>query len=1004
MADEIKLLDLHLDPVSLRSLRNTNNENYKKINGNFEVIESIPSKVSAAEQLAVEAKQQAENTQTQLDELDEQFKSKIEEINPVTNSLYQYLSDIFHDTKEIDRDGLLKIVNARNNSETQIDEVSIGDIFTTKILPAEYILDNTMYSLYEMHHLKDYNFSNANMASIGTDNARAQLAITGQYNKDVNTYNVISESKKFVSEKQANFASSTTNYIGYHSSGFLEMKVLKVNVDAAGYSWDAAGIRAYLNGLEDFIFYIRKTSYTTSLIDPLVVKPGIVTITKKPTTDITLYYFTNDISKSFEKYNFTKYVASVENTIGVDYTNKQIKLYASFGIGECKNEKCIIVQDEEGNIIPHQWEDDYYVNYKFGKNMGKYSDGSLKDGYIWIIDTVLANETKNYTIFIYKNEVSAMATTITHSETYDKVMLSSPSVELTFNRSSKFLLDSVKSGNYNINTVQDPAFKTSLSVTSYFRNNSSIKVKDYRIDGTGTIFKDMILTLVYDNFFEVTLQTRLFQNGIIKVQQVFKALRNILGNEFYGIHNRLNITVGEAQFTAVRDKVYKGSYVNGPVQNSIHILYAHGDKPRTSDYSELPTYPVFGAILENHPTNGIYKFVAGWEYNETSTLYEIPINEVFISGMELNLVGFSDTLSNETDRVFNELVGRITNETKIKIKSDILKLISENIYNVNTNYEEINEGKQMGYYYPAFMGRLSLWKMYNMYSLNDISADYKTWINTLFGGGDVEVMWTMYKNRTFPLQHTSRAFPVAEYLLKEFTVLENQDEVNYYTNLLKAYAEVLCRAVEETGFTGLYYNDGYNSNGTAAGLRGLSVGVKLDPSNTRWINAYNTNKTNLNDFIAFKNFITDGPNQNISINHYIHYVVYTYFDYLIAAENMNESVILNLTSYPFVASSAYGAVKEQEYCISSSRRGAGHTIAYIAYLLVKNNTPSMLEQAKIILERLIEQNKPDGGHEHPLETWMYNPEQTYDGVVPFELQVLTELMYLLIDQNVRTNF
>lgn len=936
--------------------------------------------------------------------LDTQLKNKIDEITPLSYSVYRYLSDILNETKMINSDGVLKIVNIRNNSETKIDEVSIGNVFSKNILPAEYIIDNTMYSLYEKHNLKDYNFSTANMATIGISHARAQLAISGQYNKDVNTYNVISESEKFVSEKQVNFATNNSNYIGFHASGYLELGVLKVDVEAAGYSWDAAGIRAYLNGLTNFVFYIRKISYTTSKIDPLFVKAGIITISKNSNTDVTLNLFTNDITNSFEKYSFIKYLATVENTIGIEYTNKQIRLYASFDIGECKNERCIIVQDEDGNIIPHQWEDDRFVNYQYDKNMGRYSDGSLKDGYIWIIDTISANVTKKYTIYVYKNEVSTIASSITHKETFEKVVLSAPNIELTFNNSSKFLLDSVKSGNYTISTLQDPAYKTSLSVTSYFRNDSNVKVKNYSIEGVGTVFKDMVLTLVYDGFFEVTLKTRLFANGIIRIEQIFRSLRVILGNEFYGIHNRFNITVGEAQFTVVRNKVYKGSYSNGSLQNSIHILYAQGDMPRTSDYQNLPNYPVFGAILENHPTAGIYKFVTGWEYKENSTLYNIPQNEVFVSGMEINLTGFSDTLSNETDRAFNELVGRLTNETRIKIKSDILKLISENVYNVNTNYEEIKKGSQMGYYYPAFMGRIALWKMYNMYSLDDISTDYKTWINTLFGGGDVEIMWTKYKNRTFPLQHTSRAFPVAEYLLKEYTALGNQNEVTYYTNLLKAYAEVLCRAVEETGFTGLYYNDGYNSNGTAAGLRGLSVGIKLDPSNTRWIDAYNTNKAKFNDFIAFKNYITDGPNQNISINQYIHYVVYTYFDYLIANENMKEDPDLNLVSYPFVASNAYGAVKEQEYCISSSRRGAGHTIAYITYLLVKKDTPSTLEQAKRMLERLIEQNKPEGGHEHPLESWPPNPEQQYEGVVPFELQVLTELMYFLLDQNVRTNF
>lgn len=66
---QIQQLNLHPDPVDLRGIRITNNENYKKINGNFGVIKDIPSKAIAAEKIAEEAKKQAEYTQTQLDQV-----------------------------------------------------------------------------------------------------------------------------------------------------------------------------------------------------------------------------------------------------------------------------------------------------------------------------------------------------------------------------------------------------------------------------------------------------------------------------------------------------------------------------------------------------------------------------------------------------------------------------------------------------------------------------------------------------------------------------------------------------------------------------------------------------------------------------------------------------------------------------------------------------------------------------------------------------------------------
>ncbi|MCQ6275748.1 hypothetical protein JMM81_12355 [Bacillus sp. V3B] len=49
MADKIKQLDLHPDTLELRKLRNNNNANYAKINGNFTTLSGLPAKVEAAE-------------------------------------------------------------------------------------------------------------------------------------------------------------------------------------------------------------------------------------------------------------------------------------------------------------------------------------------------------------------------------------------------------------------------------------------------------------------------------------------------------------------------------------------------------------------------------------------------------------------------------------------------------------------------------------------------------------------------------------------------------------------------------------------------------------------------------------------------------------------------------------------------------------------------------------------------------------------------------------------
>ncbi|WP_191556619.1 hypothetical protein [Metabacillus idriensis] len=76
MADEIKQLDLHPDELSLRELRNNNNANYSKVNENFNALKDLPiradealTKATAAESNAIEAKEKADDTQTQLNNI-----------------------------------------------------------------------------------------------------------------------------------------------------------------------------------------------------------------------------------------------------------------------------------------------------------------------------------------------------------------------------------------------------------------------------------------------------------------------------------------------------------------------------------------------------------------------------------------------------------------------------------------------------------------------------------------------------------------------------------------------------------------------------------------------------------------------------------------------------------------------------------------------------------------------------------------------------------------------
>lgn len=696
-----------------------------------------------------------------------------------------------------------------------------------------------------------------------------------------------------------------------------------------------------------------------------------------------------------DDYSRSKYLVTVQNTLNVDYEERVIKIAASFEQGECKKDSNIVVTNDLGYIIPHQWEDDRYVNEKLDRNMGRYPDGSLKNGYIYIVDSITAAQTKSYKVFVYTDKASEYLPNVSSSKTAALITLSVSNLVIRFPDYNKFLSDVITDAGVSKTFQQDPVYNNAMGVALRLASDVNTTIKSSTVKGNGVVFKEFELVLT-NSFFDFTITTKLYKNKEVEVKSHFKAKRLILSTEVFGMMNRINFKIGTS-YTTNYANVYSSAWVD-TTNRAAHIMYAHGDTPR--DDPARPSYPVYGTIVASSGGDAtIKRFIAGWQYATGNPVFDIPEGEVFVTGMEFNFGNFSGIDINEMGRAFNKLIGRISNKTKLKSKSNIMNMISENIFNALDDYEENYNGD------VAFLGRLAMWKMYGVSTLSQISSDYKAWVDAGYGSGDAETMWQLFTEDRIKLQVSSRFIPMAEYLLKEFRALNNTAEIAYYEKLLKSYAEMICRVYEERGYTPLrYVTNSYVTNSIAAGLRGLSMGLKLEPTNTRWLNAYNGNELNFNNCIPVKNIFTDGVNQNLSTSHYIHYVAYAFFEYQKSLENLNRSPLINLTSYPLNTLSAYGAIKEQEFCISSSRRGLGHTLAYVVYLLTQKDDTTNLAQAEALMERLIEQNNPTGGHEFPLEDWRYEPAQPYLASIPYEMQVLAETMYLLLDQNIRTKY
>ena len=705
-----------------------------------------------------------------------------------------------------------------------------------------------------------------------------------------------------------------------------------------------------------------------------------------------------------DDYDFSSYQVVIKNKTDVSYSNEPIKIYASFSNGECKNEESIVVLDESDNVVPHQWEDDRDVNLKYDKNHGRYYDGSLKNGYIWITDSITASSSKVYTVRIYPKEVNTNLTPIINSTVNENgYVFSSVNLEAHFLKNSKYILDGITVNSTGTDFKQRPAIK-GVGITYYLTNVlESVSVVSTKITGSGVVYKEFEVVNRFLDWLDVKINTRFYVNGLIKQDVTFNTLKSFTQGTLLGLHNRLAIKPNATVDKSSTDLTF-ASWASGSKTKFILASNTHGDIPRGAG-GGVQNIPAFSQLTTGSPSAGFEEILTGWNTSGSHT-YTIESGTVFYSTILANLSGVTGSNEEIKKRAMNILNGRLTSQTETELKTEILDMTAKQIRHLYNDFTSKVNASNISAFNPPVGAKLALLKYYGIGDLDSISSDYKSIILNLYGDVTPENLWALRQSDGFSLDTAGRVFPIALTLLDLFTESNDAEEITYYKNIIESYADMLSKSFEQSGYVGLLLENGYNSNSTAMGLRGLSIGMRVfgvDYSEGRWNTAYNAILTAFNDFIKIGNFAVDWNTYNLSTNHYISYAAFTNYEFARACENLQSAPFYDVTAYPILTSSAYGSIQEQKYCISSSRRGLALTSAYVIYLSISKGTVSDLAQSKSILNRLDEQNYPAGGQQFPLENW-WNPSSGYDSNASITMQVLSDLVLKLIDENIKPIF
>ena len=336
--------------------------------------------------------------------------------------------------------------------------------------------------------------------------------------------------------------------------------------------------------------------------------------------------------------------------------------------------------------------------------------------------------------------------------------------------------------------------------------------------------------------------------------------------------------------------------------------------------------------------------------------------------------------------------GIIESMARRKLSSDIL----EYVYARSLYWDGIFDDNGISKDQNTYATHLCLLKydVSRKFTFEQIYANFKSYIDTKFGGASN--LGNAYNNNVLILQFASRAtLPNILWLYK--AAVEAGDVAKQTEMKTAAYslAVAMRNSYNSRGFVTLIANQTTaNSNSNATALRALAIAIHLGTDTDGSFAAAlagleSVLKTN---YALNANILTENVNGSLSANQYLHYSMYAFHDYFRACVMLKRPLVVDMTTYIMTALSGYGALREQEFCISNSRKGSSLTYAYYISMLNTLGGLSGQNACRAVLYHLLEQMNPDNSMPRPRDNWPPNLNTGAASPVPFELQALSEIL------------
>lgn len=854
-------------------------------------------------------------------------------------------------------------------------------IYNLKLLAGDYFSDGVRKTFYRPIRVKSLTH-----ASTSEEDSVFRVVYTAPFADEsfsTSRYEAIDESGVLSPTTYLSAPNVTVPSSALHGeNGNVIISVPKETLSSDGFPVNSAGALSWVNDkASNSVLRIRVNSLQSELFDSLIVSsPGalsiVITTTGRnlqsdyaisPTFNINVR--TTSKSKNYSDSGYIRYGADVVNNLEEDYVNRPVEIKVNFPCGEVAGGSSIIIEDDSGNLIDGQFIEEFDVNSRKQLSHGYWSDGSLRSGSLFFIDTIPAKSKKHYTIKAYQSQVKAYALPVVAKDATG-YRITAGAIEYSFPQSNGFQLASVNDGGvtknvrygmYQITKKADGTLQDSVFVP----NRCKISICN-----NGPVFTE-VETVVYNRPMENSpegvlksrIRTRMYKNGIVSIRAATSATTDIPANILFGAMSRTEIGVVSP---VINTSLCNATWTNPTTskRESVSTLYANGDVHRDgTNYG--PNRPVDVRIIKL--SEALIRVYAGWGYQNVTTCPAVPAGWTWTHEIMINNDEAAESLTSVAAFNHNRPIGvsgvavhpYVTQQRAADKIAELCMGYTRYWLN-DTTSSEVGSPYRNGYAAELVN--------FVKYGIGDFDAIYNDFINycaTNYGG--ITNLGAKYSAGSLLLQFASRTIaPPIWWLYKLADQRGDADKVATLKTGIFNLATALKNKFIAQGGIPLQGNQAgignSNSNGTGYRFIAMAVGSGQDGDGSFALTLDGLDGVLTTKFMPVKNILSDGVGDALPATHYLHYQAYAYNNYMQGVKASNRENKINMGGFFLNSMASYGAPKDIDYCISESRRGIVDTLVWMAHIDIAESGLSGASAAMLLLEQIEREYGPRPGY------------------------------------------